>query len=65
MKMLESMPDERLPEPLGSVVTQIAATEPDPNETQAVVEALKRHAPTESVVKRANAPATVRRRRAF
>ncbi|MEQ9407377.1 MAG: hypothetical protein RIK87_06600 [Fuerstiella sp.] len=62
MKMLESMPDERLPEPLGSVVTQIAATEPDPNETQAVVEALKRHAPTESVVKRANAPATIRRR---
>ena len=48
--------DEQLPGLLGSVVAQIAASQPDSEETQSVVELLKRNPPAETAVQLAAFP---------
>ena len=54
--------DEQLPGLLGSVVAQIAASQPDSEETQSVVELLKRNPPAETAVQLAEFPKVFPRR---
>lgn len=60
MNMPDTNENSQLPEPLGSVVARIAATQPDAQETRSVVEALRQNPPNESHT--AAAPAKERTR---
>ncbi len=62
MNMPNAMTDESLPEPLGSVVAQIAATQPDAEESLAVIETLKRTPPANHVTQPGKATTNTRRR---